>query len=137
VTVRDRNDRVVFESGKLQPDGSIAGNDNDADPHRFEPHYSRITNTEQVQIYEDILGDQKGQVTTGLLAATGYLKDNRLLPRGFNKQTDDRDIAVVGDALNDPNFRDGADRVRYSVELGDAQGPLRIEASADRLPLGE
>src|SRR5690348_14606139 len=35
VIVRDRNDRVVFESGKLNPDGSIEGNDNDADASRY------------------------------------------------------------------------------------------------------
>jgi hypothetical protein len=57
VTVRDRNDQVLFESGALRPDGSIAGNDNDADPLRFEPHYTEINSSEQVQIYEDIIGD--------------------------------------------------------------------------------
>ena len=35
--------QTVFESGALNPDGSIVGNDNDADPTRFEPHYSEIT----------------------------------------------------------------------------------------------
>jgi hypothetical protein len=30
--VRDGNGRVVFESGALNPDGSIVGNDNDEDP---------------------------------------------------------------------------------------------------------
>src|SRR5258707_8633453 len=32
VAVRDRNGRIVFESGGLNPDASIKGNDNDADP---------------------------------------------------------------------------------------------------------
>ena len=43
VTVRDASDRIVFESGALDPDGSIQGNDNDADAARFEPHYTEIT----------------------------------------------------------------------------------------------
>lgn len=136
VTVRDRNDRVLFESGKLRPDGSIVGNDNDADPHRYEPHYSKITDSEQVQIYEDILGDPNGQVTTGLLQAVNYLKDNRLLPHGFDKGTTDRDIAVVGDAKNDPNFTDNGARVRYSIDVRDAQGPLRVEAELVYQPIG-
>jgi hypothetical protein len=55
VTVKDRDGRMVFESGKLNPDGSIQGNDNDADASRFEPHYSEITSRDQVQIYEDIM----------------------------------------------------------------------------------
>ena len=39
--VRDSDGRVMFESGALPPDGSIEGNDNDADPARFESHYTR------------------------------------------------------------------------------------------------
>ena len=42
VVVRDRNGHTAFESGALRPDGSIEGNDNDADPARFEPHYREI-----------------------------------------------------------------------------------------------
>ncbi len=136
VAVYDRSNRVVFDSGAAKPDGSIAGNDNDTDPRRFEPHYSEITSGEQVQIYESILGDPNGQVTTGLLTGVRYLKDNRLLPRGFDKATADRDIAVVGDALNDPNFTAGLDRVRYNVSVGDAQGPFRIEAELWYQPIG-
>ncbi len=135
-TVRDRNDRVLFESGAVRPDGSIDGNDNDADPHRFEPHYTEITSSEQVEIYEDIIGDRNGQVTTGLLLGVRYLKDNRLLPRGFDKHAADHDIAVVGGALDDPDFSGAGDRVRYSVQVGDAVGPLRIEAELWYQPIG-
>src|SRR5262249_26302154 len=91
LSVRDRGDRVVFESGALRADGSIAGNDNDLDPRRFERHYSEITSGEQVQIYEDIMVDLHGHVTTGLLTGVRYLKDNRLLPRGFDKRSADND----------------------------------------------
>jgi hypothetical protein len=136
VTVRDRNDRIVFESGALRPDGSIAGNDNDADPHKYEPHYTEITSGEQVQIYEDILGDLNGQVTTGLLTGLRYLKDNRLLPHGFDKQSADKDIAVIGAALNDPNFTGDGDRIRYSVNLGGISGPVRVEAELWYQPVG-
>jgi hypothetical protein len=136
VSVRDRNDRVVFESGAVQPDGSITGNENDSDPHRFEPHYTEITSSKQVQIYEDVLGDLNGQVTTGLLTGVRYLKDNRLLPRGFDKHTPDKDIAVIGEALNDPNFTGGGDRVRYSINLGEIQGPIRVDAELCYQPIG-
>jgi hypothetical protein len=40
VTVEDGEGRVLFESGALRPDGSVAGNENDADPSRYEPHYA-------------------------------------------------------------------------------------------------
>jgi hypothetical protein len=128
VVVRDNHNRTVFESGAVSATGSIQDNDNDADPARFEPHYTEIRSAGQVQIYEAIMGDSRGGVTTGLLSALNYLKDNRLLPKGFDKRTAGKDIAVVGGALEDADFGGGGDRVRYSVELGDAQGPFRIEA---------
>ncbi len=136
VTVRDGTNRVVFESGALHPDGSIEGNDNDADPKRFEPHYTEIRSADQVQIYEPILKDQNGNVTTALLSAVGYAKDNRLLPRGFDKQTADSDIAVYGSAAQDPAFTNASHRVRYSVALGDAQGPFQVQAELLYQPIG-
>jgi hypothetical protein len=127
VTVRDRNNRVVFESGALEPSGLIRGNDNDADAKRYEPHYREITSPDQVQIYEAIMADSSGALTTGLLNAVRYVKDNRLLPRGFDKRTADKDIAVQGDAAQDPNFGDKGHSIRYSVATGGAQGPFQIE----------
>src|SRR6267143_1331796 len=136
VTVRDAHDSKVFESGALHSDGSIEGNDNDADPARFEPHHREITSSDQVQIYEPILKDSGGHVTTGLLSAVGYLKDNRLLPSGFKKETAEPDIAVVGDAAEDPNFTDAGSVVGYSVSIGDAQGPFHVEAELWYQPIG-
>jgi hypothetical protein len=128
VTVRDADGRTLFESGAIDDTGAIAGNDNDADPLRYEPHYDRITSPDQVQIYEPILGDREGRPTTGLETATQYLKDNRLLPRGFDKATADAGIAVAGEAAQDPNFTGGGDRVQYDVPVpATTSGPLAIE----------
>jgi hypothetical protein len=135
VLVRDQGGNKVFESGALNADGSIQGNANDADPSRFEPHYREITSSDQVQIYEPILKDQAGHVTTGLSAATGYLKDNRLLPAGFQKETANQDIAVTGDAAEDPNFTDAGDMVRYSVALS-GRGPVHVEVELWYQPIG-
>jgi hypothetical protein len=126
-TVR-RGGQIVFESGALNPNGSIEGNDNDADPLRYEPHYSLIGAGGQVQIYESVMADSAGAVTTGLLRAVRYAKDNRLLPSGFAKNTAEKDIAVVGDAFGDEDFGAGGDRIRYSVPLSGGGGPYRIEA---------
>jgi hypothetical protein len=134
--VKDRDGNPVFESGALRSDGSIAGNDNDADPNRYEPHYREITGSDQVEIFEPILKDSTGHVTTGLLTATGYLKDDRLLPTGFDKSTAVKDIAVVGDAADDPNFTAGGATVRYSVPLGTAQGPFHVEVELWYEPIG-
>lgn len=136
LTVWDGDGRVAFESGALAPDGSIVGNDNDADASRFEPHYTLIDDPAQVQIYEPILGGPDGTVTTGLLTASQYLKDNRLLPAGFDKTTADADIAVHGGALDDPDFRAAEDHVRYRARVGSASGPYRIVVELWYQPIG-
>ena len=134
--VKDRNGKTVFESGALNPDGSIQGNDNDADKERYEPHYREITSSDQVEIFEPILKDSEGKVTTGLLAAIGYLKDNRVLPSGFDKTTAEKDIAVAGDALEDPNFVAGGATVRYAVPIGSGEGPFHVEVELWYQPIG-
>lgn len=128
VTVRNRSGRVVFESGAMASNGAIAGNDNDADAAAVEPHHTKIRTADQVQIYESVMGDSDGRPTTGLLTAVGYLKDNRLLPRGFDKLTADPSIAVVGGANDDADFRGSGDRVHYAIEVDQADGPFQIDA---------
>jgi hypothetical protein len=136
VVVRDSGGKVLFESGALNPDGSIVGNRNDVDPLQFEPHHSEITSPQQVEIFEPILGDSQGKVTTGLLNAVGYLKDNRLLPAGFDKQSAGKDIAVKGEAANDPNFTDKGSVIHYVVDTGNAIGPFQVEAELWYQPIG-
>jgi hypothetical protein len=136
ISVRDVAHRVIFESGALNPDGSIQGNANDVDPARFEPHYTQISEPDQVQIYESILQGVDGSVTTGLLSAVRYVKDNRLLPHGFDKTTATADIAVHGDALSDPAFTDQGHRLKYSVAVGAAAGPFEVEVELLYQPIG-
>ncbi len=128
--VRDADGKVLFESGAWQPDGSILGNDNDNDETKYEPHYQIITRPDQVQIYEPIIGDPNGQVTTSLLRAQRYLKDNRLLPAGLDKNTLPSEIAVYGEALQDSDFQAGGDIVPYQIPLDFPPAyPLSIQAS--------
>lgn len=136
VTVRDSSGKVVFESGALNPDGSVVGNDNDADPLRFEPYYREITSPDQVQIFEPILKDAQGHVTTGLLSTVAYYKDSRILPKGFDKQTADKDIAAVGEAADDPGFIGGSAQTRYTVRMTDLHGPFHVEAELWYQPIG-
>ena len=136
VRVTDQSGKTVFESGALNRDGSIVGNDNDADPLKYEPHYREITDGNQVQIYEPILKDYNGKVTTGLLAAVGYFKDNRLLPSGFDKQTAAPDISPMGEAMDDPNFTDKGDVVKYAISTGGVVGPYHVTAELWYQPIG-
>ncbi len=124
--VRDANEEVVFESGGFRPDGSIVDNDNDLDPSAFEPHYLAIVNQGQVQIYETILRGTTGGITTSLLQANAYLKDNRLLPTGLDLDNQVDEIAVRGRAVEDEDFLGGRDAIEYLVDLGDAPGPFTL-----------
>jgi hypothetical protein len=128
LTVTDAQRRVVFDSGAFAADGRITGNDQDADGARFEPHYVTISRIDQVQIYESVMADPSGRVTTGLLTGTRYLKDNRLLPRGFDKGRATAAVAVHGAASTDADFAAGEDRVRYVVDVPGTSGPLQIAA---------
>jgi hypothetical protein len=136
LTVKDGKNQTVFESGAMTATGAIAGNDNDEDSARFEPHYIEIRNPGQVQIYESVMADSGGAVTTGLLKAVRYIKDNRLLPQGFDKNRADKYIAVLGNSLEDADFIGGSDHVRYSIDLGKAQGPFHIDAELCFQPIG-
>jgi hypothetical protein len=127
ITLRDAAGRAVWESGAVAPTGAIAGNDNDHDSTAYEPHYDLITAPDQVQIYEDIMVDAKGGVTTGLLSGVRYVKDNRLLPAGFDKASAPADIAVQGNARDDGDFVGGSDRVRFDIPLT-SDGPLTVDA---------
>jgi hypothetical protein len=136
VMVREASGRAVFESGAIAPDGRITGNDGDAEVGLFEPHYDEITRADQVQIYESVMQDQGGRPTTGLLQAVAFAKDNRLLPRGFDKATAEADIAVHGAAVTDRDFSGGGDRVRYRIATGGATGPFTAVVELRYQPIG-
>ena len=126
VTIREREGGVVFESGGVTKAGSIVGNDHDSVAATFEPHHKEITSPDAVQIYESVMGTPGGAPTTGLLQATQYLKDNRLLPRGFDKRTAAPEIAVVGAGATDADFTGNGDRVRYRIPMV-APGTIEVE----------
>lgn len=126
ITVTDAQGKLIFESGRYDEQGMILENDNDLDPTLFEPHYDRLTSPQEVQIYESILHTIQGEVTTLQLHAAGYLKDNRLLPLGFDKTNTPPHIAVVGDALSDETFLAGGDTVSVQVAVSQAELPLQI-----------
>jgi hypothetical protein len=126
VKLEDANGSTLFESGGFSDDGRIMGNANDEDPAQYEPHYDAIVQPDQVQIYEAILRDTQSEVTTRLLRAAAYLKDNRLIPSGFEKGAPIEDIAVRGRARDDVDFLDGADQIQYSMSYESAAGPLTL-----------
>ena len=125
-TLYDADNAVLFESGKVNNDGSIVGANSDANRDTYEPHYNTISSQDQVQIYEAVMQNSDEAITYTLLRAASYKKDNRILPRGFDKASAPNDIAVKGDALDDENFVGGGDQLRYHIDLNGAI-PHRVE----------
>lgn len=126
---------VVFESGKTEAFGRIVGVDADEDAKRYEAHHEEITSPQQVQVYEAVMNNTDKAVTYTLLRASGYLKDNRLLPAGFKKATAPKDIQVWGKAAQDTNFDQGQDVVTYRIANLPA-GTYQVSAELNYQTLG-
>lgn len=133
-TVTDAAGKIIFESGKPQIDGSIIG-DNSNENGGFEPHYDEITQPDQVQIYESVMVTTERDVTYTLLRGSGYIKDNRLLPYGFNKRTASADIKVYGYAEQDSDFNAGIDKITYRIPVGKSKRPFTVKAELLYAPI--
>ena len=134
VIVKDDIGNIVFESGKINSDGSIVGVNADKNRRTFEPHYQLITKPDQVQVYEAIMGDNQKKVTYTLLRGMTYLKDNRILPLGFDKAKAPNDVKVVGAALSDRDFIGGSDKISYRIS-GLTGAAYTVEAELVHQPL--
>ena len=140
VEITDADGQLVFESGRMNPDGSIVGVGEDRDPSNWERHHDVITSERQVQVYQAIVGNSDDERTHSLLNGSFYLKDNRLTPKGFDKTvvTGSPDVAasfgVFGGAMGDEDFNLGADTVGYRVAVP-AGGAYNVRATLRYQPL--
>jgi hypothetical protein len=125
--VMDGQGQVIFDSGRPDEEGRITGNDADFIPSACEPHYHVVARPDQVQVYESVMENTDGEVTYTLLRGASYRKDNRLLPKGFERASADERIAVYGDAASDPNFSAGQDDIGYRVSTRGHEGPFVVE----------
>ena len=126
----------MFESGALSPDGRVIGDDHDTDGSSYEPHYTVITSPDEVQVYQGVMADGSGGVTTGLMSAHQWVKDNRILPDGFDPARADPRVRPVGLAPGDPDFTAGSDRIHYTVPVDPTDGPFTVAAELWFQPIG-
>jgi|GEM_PF-126537 len=130
VAVKDNED-TIFHSGKMDENFNLIHENTD-----FEPHYNIISNPDQVQIYEMVMGDVNDNVTTVLERAYQHLKDNRLPPAGFKMSHQSYDTTrIVGNAATDPDFNkientegSGMDKIHYHIPLNNYYGNVFISA---------
>jgi hypothetical protein len=119
-----RGRRVVFESGAIDSDGRIVG----VEDEQQIPHYSVVTRPDQTVVYEMVAHDPDGRPTTYLTKMVGKLKDNRLLPKGWQKTGPHvEDTAPVG-TETDLDFVGGRDTVQFRIPYEGQSGGLRIVA---------
>lgn len=129
--LRNANGDTLFQSGTLGSNYEVRGQD-----PGYEPHHDMINQEDQAQIYEFIMADVAGNVTTTLERAATHLKDNRLVPQGFMSNHPNWDTTeIAGSALNDPDFNHdgttegtGTDIVHYHIPLAGYTGALQVSA---------
>ena len=137
-------ERVVWSSGRtnelgvlIDDEGNPLGSEffsddpDDADGDGYnqisQKHHEVIDSPNQVQIYETLLHSDKHRYTTSFIHGSDVIKDNRLLPRGW--QAEGPGPALNGEFLKathpgpvaktDPRYTDGSgsDELTYRVAL--------------------
>ncbi|MEK6333982.1 MAG: cytochrome P460 family protein [Acidobacteriota bacterium] len=136
--VLDAEGKVIWASGRTNNVGAIVRGTSEEvlvtefffDPltrkEVFQPHYALINDQGQVQIYEEVIEDPQGKITTSFTALDHPLKNNRLLPKGWRVDGPySEHTGPHGDAERDPEYvnksgASGADRIIYRVPLDES-----------------
>lgn len=136
----DANGGLIWASGRTDSLGFLLDGvsdrrlptENGVAQRDYQPHYQDITKGNQVQIYQELIKDSAGYLTTSFLRRVHPVKDNRLRPRGFDPKVFLNSSSpyirllgeVEGEAAHDPYYTDptrtGADEVRYDIHLSPA-----------------
>ena len=149
-SVLDARGNVLWSSGRTDRLGQLLRADGTPLPSEhypattYEPHHQVIRSPDEVQIYEEVVADEFGVITTGFLNRFDEKKDNRIPPHGFRWDSmyvqPPYDVAPKGEALADPQYGppnratplDGMDEITYDIALPPA---LRKQATAVRARL--
>ncbi|MCB9598202.1 MAG: hypothetical protein H6719_36145 [Sandaracinaceae bacterium] len=135
-TVEDATGVILWQSGRTHARGGLidrAGARLDH-PGAYLPHFDVITREDQIQVYEGVMGDLEGEPTRSLLRAAGYLKDNRIPPRGWSPTHPDAALTTPIGTETDATFVPGADTVRYRVRLPAGATLIRAELVYQAIP---
>jgi hypothetical protein len=133
----DDKGNVVWASGRTNSVGAIVkGVSDEVLPTEFfydsakrrqvfQPHHEVITDESQVQIYEELIADTQGKITTSFVGLDRVLKNNRLLPKGWRVDGPFAEFTGPhGDAERDPEYINqagatGLDKIIYRIPLDD------------------
>ena len=150
---RDFDGEVIWASGRTNELGAIVDGTSDRvlpseQPVKypdapFQPHHQVISEQDQVQIYQELVKDSDGQLTSSFLRRFEMVKDNRIRPLGYRPQrfrTSDSDFIreladTPGQARFDPDYisarKTGSDVIDYVVRLdaGEIQRVASVEVN--------
>ena len=132
VKARNESGDLVFSSGDFNEAGRLINQHGEVlDIEKvggdYEPHHDEISRFSEVQIYEAIMHDSRGEQTYGLLRATGFLKDNRFLPTGYVRSGDEHHY-TQSHGVEDESFQPGADQVTYRFS---SEGAERLSVEVE------
>jgi hypothetical protein len=128
--VLDSAGNILWASGNTNSDGVIV--DDSGNPlvteffspsqQTFQPHFwtgNPITSDQQVEIYEELVTDPQGMLTTSFLSLDHKVKDNRIQPTGRSFNGPNAAITAPVGTGDDPSYQRGCgcSVVRYQVPL--------------------
>lgn len=127
--VINESDDIIFHSGSMDENYNLVQEDTD-----YEGHHAIISDPDQVQIYELVMGNVDLEVTTILEQAYVPLKDNRIPPAGFVSSHPSYDtVLVAGNALLDTDFNQnqgiegtGMDLIHFHIPTAGNGGQLQV-----------
>ncbi len=144
--VLDASGKVLWASGNTNVEGVIVDNSGtqleteffsprQPTQQKFQPHFwtnSPITSDKQVQIYEELVVDPQGLLTTSFLSFDHEVKHNRLEPSGRTVGGPfDEFILPVGTG-DDPSYQGtcGCSMLTYAIPLAQIPGvPTAVQAT--------
>ncbi|MGB7924056.1 MAG: hypothetical protein WCF57_12485 [Pyrinomonadaceae bacterium] len=135
----DGEGKVVWASGRTNSAGAIVRGTTDEvlptefffDPATrkqiFQPHHEMIDDEGEAQIYEELMANTSGKITTSFVGSDHHVKNNRLLPKGWRPNGPFAEFTGPhGEAERDPEYvtkkpsgSSGSDTIVYRVPLNE------------------
>ena len=98
---------------------------------KYQDHHTEINDQSQVQIYEELVKDTEGHLTTSFLSLSDNVKKNRLLPRGWSPTGPHaEETRPRGSAAKDPDYLSGCgcDTIIYKIPLSKVPNAKKVRA---------
>ena len=133
LSVKDKDGVLIFRSGGYNDEGLLINTvgeplASEAVDGPVQPHFQEISTSDEVQIYESVMGDADNTPVFRLLQGTHYYKDTRLLPKGWKSGAPEaKEVAPIG-IDGDPDFIGGGDITRYRITAPASAGPYTVRA---------